>query len=120
MSRHGECAEIAVLARKVTDIDGIEDPTAFIRLMRQRGYDVTERTMPEVGGNAIQVDVPEKGPSLLFVKTSLCPDANLEQGKRDGVRSVPTAPNKALQPTPGSDRAAYGGHFRAGAAELGR
>ena len=74
MSRHGECSEIAVLERKVADIDGVDSPSAFIRVMRQRGYDVTERAMPEVGGDAIQVDVPEKGLSLWFVRVSLCPD----------------------------------------------
>ena len=76
MSRHGECSEIGVLKRKVSDIDGINNPTDFIRLMRQRGYDVIERTMPDVGGDAMQVDVPEKGLSLLFVRAILCPGTN--------------------------------------------
>jgi hypothetical protein len=60
MPRHGECSEIGVLERKVPDIDGIDNPTDFIRLMRQRGYDVIERTMPDVGADATQVDVPER------------------------------------------------------------
>jgi hypothetical protein len=62
-------------------MDGIDTPTAFIRLMRQRGYNVTERAMPEVGADAVQVDVKEKGLSLLFVRASLCQDIN--QGQRD-------------------------------------
>ena len=65
MSRHGECSEVAVLERKVADLEGIDGPTSFIQAMRQRGYAVTERTMPEVGGEATRVDVPEKGLSLL-------------------------------------------------------
>jgi len=41
MSRHGACSEIAILARKVTDMEGIDDPTSFLGVMRKRGYDVT-------------------------------------------------------------------------------
>jgi hypothetical protein len=96
MSRHGECSEIAVLERKVVDIEGIDGPTAFIRIMRQRGYEVTERTMSEAGGEAMQVDVPAKGLSLLFVRASLCPDTNRGHGNHDGVWTVTMAPNKAL------------------------
>ena len=95
MSRHGECSEIAVLERKVADLDGIDSPTTFIRVMRQRGYDVTERTMPEVGGDAMQVDVPEKGLSLLFVRASLCPDANRGDARHDEVWTVTMAPKGA-------------------------
>ena len=99
MSRHGECSEIAALERKVADIEGIDDPTTFVRVMRQRGYEVTERTMPEVGGEAMQVDVPAKGLSLLFVRESLCPDTNQGQGNHDGTWTVTMAPNKVLQLT---------------------
>lgn len=95
MSRHGECTEISVLERKVADIDGIDSPATFIRVMRRRGYDVTERTMPEVGGDAVQVDVPEKGLSLLFVKASLCPEINRGQGNHDAVWTVTMAPKGA-------------------------
>lgn len=106
MSRHGECSEIAVLERKVTDIDGIDSPTAFIRVMRQRGYEVTERPMPELGGEATQIDVPEKGLSLLFVRASLCPDAKRGQVKYYGVWSLAMASDKALPLTAGR-HAAY-------------
>lgn len=81
LSRHGECSEIAVLKRKIDDIDGINNPADFIRLMRQRGYDVTERTMPEVGGDAVRIDVPEKGLSLLFVRAIICSENEQNQRK---------------------------------------
>ena len=97
MSRHGECTDIAVLERKVDDIDGINDPATFMRVMRQRGYNVTERTMPEVGGDAVQVDVAEKGLSLLFVKASLCREINGSQGNYDAVWTVTMASSKTLQ-----------------------
>jgi len=37
MSRHGECAEIGSLKRKVPDLGEVRDPFAFIKLMRIRG-----------------------------------------------------------------------------------
>ncbi len=76
MSRHGECHEITVLEKKVSDIDGIDNPTTFAQVMRQRGYGVIERTMPEVGADAVQIDVAEKGLFLLFVKAGLCEKIN--------------------------------------------
>ena len=84
MTRHGECTEIALLERKITDIEDIDNPATFVRVMRQRGYDVTERMMPEVGGDAVQVDVAEKGLSLLFVKASLCREINGRQAATRG------------------------------------
>ncbi len=99
MSRHGECTDIAILERKVDDIDGINDPATFIRVMRQRGYNVTERRMPEVGRDAVQVDVAEKGLSLLFVKARLCREINGGQGNYDAVWTVTVVPDKALQLT---------------------
>lgn len=76
MSRHGECSEIAILEKKVADMDGIDGPKTFVRVMRERGYEVTVRDMAEFDGEAMLVDVPEKGLSLLFVKTSLCSNTN--------------------------------------------
>jgi hypothetical protein len=113
MSRHGECSEISVLERKVADIDDVDSPATFIQAMRARGYDVAERTMPETGGDAVQVDVAEKGLSLLFVRAKLCPEANRGQGKHDVFWTVLSAPNKALQLTANPPR-------DLSAAELGR
>ena len=93
MSRHGECTEIAVLERKVANIDGINSPGAFIRIMRQRGYDVTDRIMPELGGDAVQVDVEEKGLSLLFVRARLCRGIDQGEGGHDAVLIVTGAPD---------------------------
>jgi hypothetical protein len=99
MSRHGECSEISVLERKVADIDDVDSPATFIQAMRARGYDVAEQTMPETGGNAVQVEVAEQGLSLLFVRAKLCPEVNRGQGEHDAYWAVPSAPNKALQLT---------------------
>jgi len=99
MSRHGECTDIAVLERKVDNIDGIDDPATFMRVMRQRGYNVTERRMPEVGGDAVQVDVAERGLSLLFVKANLCREINGSQGNYGAVWTVKMVLDKSLQLT---------------------
>ena len=72
MSRHGECAKIKSLERKIPNLDGIDTPASFERLMRDRGFQVQIREMPETEGRAFEVLVPEKGLALLFVKRPLC------------------------------------------------
>jgi len=37
MARHGECAQINSLERKVPDLGDVRDPSAFIQLMRDKG-----------------------------------------------------------------------------------
>ena len=72
MSRHGECAEIATLKRKVSDLPEIEDPVSFSRLMRTRGYAVIERPLELLSADAIQIDVAELSLNLIFVTEPLC------------------------------------------------
>ena len=72
MSRHGQCAGIKVLERKIPDLGDVTSPDTFVNLMEDRGYDVAVNEMSELNGNAVQVNVPEKGLSVIFVKTLLC------------------------------------------------
>jgi len=72
MSRHGECAEIRSLQRKIPDIGNIEDPQSFILFMEGKGHQVISNELKELQGKALQVSVPEKELSLMFVKGSLC------------------------------------------------
>ena len=69
MSRHGECVEIKSLQRKIPDIGNIEDPQSFILFMEGKGHKVISN---ELQGKALQVSIPEKGLSLMFVKGSMC------------------------------------------------
>lgn len=74
MSRHGECAPIMSLHRKIPDLGTINEPRAFISLMQEKGYQVEvgqlyQELMPE---QAITIRIPEKGLSLLFVRQNLC------------------------------------------------
>ncbi len=72
MARHGECAEIKSLQIKVPDIEGIEDPQSFSKLMEEKGYEVITNEPKELQGKALEVSVPEKGLSLMFVIESIC------------------------------------------------
>jgi hypothetical protein len=72
MSRHGECAEIRSLQRKIPDIGNIKDPQAFSEFMQAKGHKVFSSAMPDAQGKVLLVNVPEKGLSLIFVKGSLC------------------------------------------------
>jgi len=72
MSRHGECAEIKSLQRKIPDIEGIEDPHSFSKLMKEKGYEVITNEPKELQGKAVEVSVPKEGLSLMFVVESVC------------------------------------------------
>ena len=72
MSRHGECAEISSLQRKIPDMGNIDDPGSFIIFMEEKGHKVISNELKELKGNALQVSIPEKGLSLMFIKSYLC------------------------------------------------
>jgi len=72
MSRHGECAEIKSLQRKIPDIEGVNDPQSFSKLMKEKGYKVITNELKELQGKAVEVSVPDKGLSLIFVVESVC------------------------------------------------
>ena len=77
MSRHGECADIGVLQRKIPDLGEIEDPQAFIQFMNEKGHeviveDVYASEREELKGVAFDVRVPAEELSLMFVKSILC------------------------------------------------
>ena len=72
MSRHGDCAEIAILKRKIPDFPEIKDPVSFSRLMETRGHVVIEKPLELPSGDAIQIDVAELSLNLIFVTEPLC------------------------------------------------
>jgi hypothetical protein len=71
VSRHGECAEIKVLEKKIPDLSGVDSPATFIKVVQERGYEVAVKEIRELNGNAVQVDVPAKGLAVMFVKKEL-------------------------------------------------
>jgi len=72
LSRHGDCAEVGVLKRKVPDLGEIGDPDAFASFMRQKGYKVTASRLSVPKGKAQEVNVPQKNLFLTFVTAELC------------------------------------------------
>lgn len=77
MSRHGECAKIESLRRKIPDIGDIENPQSFIMFMEGKGHkviakDLFSNEIEDLQGIAFQVNISEMGLNLLFVKDSMC------------------------------------------------
>ncbi|NIP39771.1 MAG: hypothetical protein GWO07_16085 [Candidatus Dadabacteria bacterium] len=72
MSRHGECAEIKSLRRKIPDMEGVEDPQSFSKIMKEKGYEVIINEPEELMGKAVEVSVPSEGLSLMFGTESVC------------------------------------------------
>ncbi len=72
MSRHGDCAEIKTLQRKIPKIGSINNPETFLKLMKKKGFKAEVDPLKGSGGNAISISVPEKGLHLIFVKQNLC------------------------------------------------
>jgi hypothetical protein len=75
MSRHGDCAEVGVLQRKVPDLGEIRDPDAFASFMRKKGYEVTSTRVSVADGKAREVNVPQKELFLIFVTSEMCRSA---------------------------------------------
>jgi len=73
MAREGECLAIISLERKLPDIGGISDPDAFVAYLRGKGLKSTEQRFDVRVGKAVQVSVPEKGLSPIFVTAENCP-----------------------------------------------
>ena len=72
MARHGECAEIATLERRIPGLGSVASPAAFAERMRRDGLRVISEPLADTGGKAVQVKVPEKNLSLVFVMQELC------------------------------------------------
>lgn len=72
LARHGECAKVGSLKRKVPDLGEVNDPHAFAALMRRNGHQVSLSQTPVPKGKAYEVSVPEKELSLVFVTVDLC------------------------------------------------
>jgi hypothetical protein len=71
MARHGECAPIAVLERKVTGASTISHPDELIRHLQAQGHAV-EVVSRDLQLGMVQLNVPAKSLHLVLVKPSLC------------------------------------------------
>jgi hypothetical protein len=73
LARHGECFSVRSLERKFSDIGTIAEPEAFIQFALAKGLKVTSKAVPVQVGSAVEVLVPEKELSLVFVTAENCP-----------------------------------------------
>ena len=71
MSRHGDCAEISTLARKLPDLPSLNSPASFSRYVQEQGHNVSEQPLNIPNGEAVQIDVPALSLNLIFVE-ELC------------------------------------------------
>lgn len=77
LSRHGECAKVQSLKRKIPDLGEVNDPHAFVALMRKNGHKVTLRQTPVLTGTAYEVTVPEKELFLIFATPEMCGNSGI-------------------------------------------
>ncbi len=71
-SRHGECAEVTSLKRKVPDLGAVRDPESFEKLMRDKGHQVTVKEVAMSQGRAVEILVPARELSVIFVTADVC------------------------------------------------
>ena len=72
MARHGECAEISSLERKIPKLSGVDTLDAFLGLMKSRGHTVSQQPLSLPKGSAVEVSVSELSLDLIFVTAELC------------------------------------------------
>lgn len=72
LARHGECSSMRSLERKFPDIGNTAEPEAFIKFVLAKGLKVSSKSIPVQAGSALEVLVPERELSLLFVTAELC------------------------------------------------
>lgn len=72
MARHGECAKVDTLKRKIPDLGTVADPLSFAELMRRQGHAATITEQPLAKGKAFEVIVPTRELALVFVTIELC------------------------------------------------
>ena len=77
MARHGECAKLDALKRKIPDLGTVADPHAFADLMRRQGHATTITEQVLAKGRSFEVLVPTRELALVFVTAEWCGKAGL-------------------------------------------
>ena len=72
LARHGECFSVRSLERKFPDIGSIAEPEVFVKFARAKGLKVSSNAIPVQAGSAVEVLVPERELSLVFVTAEGC------------------------------------------------
>ena len=79
LARHGGCFDINTLKRRLSDLPRLTDPDAFVRYVQSKGLHFTRQVHPVPRGKAVEIVVPDRELSLLFVTAELCSVAETER-----------------------------------------
>ena len=71
MARHGECAPIATLERKVSGVSALKHPDELVSHLRDQGLSV-EVVSRDLQKGFVQLNIPEKTLYLVLVQAHLC------------------------------------------------
>ncbi|TWO73328.1 hypothetical protein FN976_00325 [Caenimonas sedimenti] len=74
--RHGECAPISSLKRKLQDLPGIQTPDEFSAYLQSKRLQFTRQNLHAGAAGAVEFQVPEAGLSLVFVPHRVCANQN--------------------------------------------
>jgi hypothetical protein len=77
--RHGGCFDIDTLKRRLPDLPRVSDPEAFVRYVQSKGLRFTRQAHPVPKGKAVEVVVPDRELSLVFVTAEHCRASEAEQ-----------------------------------------
>ncbi|MBH9576864.1 hypothetical protein [Inhella proteolytica] len=76
MARHGECAPLAVLERKLPGAASLRTPAQLAELLKRQGLAFTQKEMPAQGQErGVAFEVPAKELHILLVTAGLCEPA---------------------------------------------
>lgn len=70
--RHGECAPISSLQRKLQDMPEVRTPEEFAAYLDLKRLKFTREAHQASGGGAVEFQVPDAGLAVLFVPRQLC------------------------------------------------
>lgn len=70
--RHGECAALDSLKRKLPDLPTIDSPDALARHLDAKGLRYTRRQETSAAARMEQFEVPDAGLAILLVPARLC------------------------------------------------
>lgn len=72
MGRHGECAELDSLQRKIPDLGAPRSLDALLESLSNKGFRVRPQFLDVPSGKAAEVEIPELSLSLILVTSELC------------------------------------------------
>ena len=72
LARHGECARVTTLVRKVPYLGTTSDPSEFVKLVEKSGHTAVVKALPIPEGKAYEINVPSLALAVVFVTPNLC------------------------------------------------